>query len=110
MYTRGQIYIYNILALLYRTNILKDVNSFFDIKKVDRIVPALVYIDEHYSENITLEPISSTIFILKHLYPALYILLWKYCRFIALMKKPAKLKLFGTSILPGVCSLYINMY
>lgn len=53
--------IYNILALLYRNNILKDINSFFDMKEVDRIVPALAYIDAHYAEDITLETISGTV-------------------------------------------------
>ncbi len=50
--------IYNILAFLSRNNLLVDSSTFFDEKNVEKIMPALEYIDIHYSEPITLESLS----------------------------------------------------
>lgn len=52
---------YNILAFLYRYDVLRDAESFFNIKVVDKIMPALKYIDEHYTEQISLENVSSAV-------------------------------------------------
>lgn len=51
--------VYKILGLLYREGILLDTESFFASKDIQKILPALEYINKNYSENITLEDASS---------------------------------------------------
>lgn len=41
--------------------ILKDAVSFFDEKSINRIYPALEYIENHYNENISLDDVSATL-------------------------------------------------
>ena len=50
--------IYKILALLYRMNVLVDTEEFFQTKEVQKILPALEYVNRNYSEEITLEAVS----------------------------------------------------
>jgi len=51
-------YIYNILGILYRENIIKNPDSLIDTKII-KIMPVLEYIDKHYSEPITLSELST---------------------------------------------------
>lgn len=51
--------IYNILAYLYRANILSDAEQMYNTKEVQKILPALSHINKHYNENITLEEMSA---------------------------------------------------
>ncbi len=51
-------YICNIIAFLSRNNILTDSSTFFDEKNIIKVMPALDYIDRHYSEQIQLEDLS----------------------------------------------------
>lgn len=51
--------IYKILGLLYRDGILLDTERFFQTKEIQKILPALEYVNKNYSENISLEDASS---------------------------------------------------
>ncbi len=50
--------IFRILGYLYRTGILSDAVEMYNSKEVQRILPALAYVNEHYSENISLDEVS----------------------------------------------------
>ena len=50
--------VYRILGLLYRDGILLDTEKFFASKEIQKILPALEYINKNYSENITLDDTS----------------------------------------------------
>lgn len=54
-------YILNIIAFLSRYDYLTDSSVFFDEKIIEKIMPALNYIDKHYDEQITLENLSNTV-------------------------------------------------
>ena len=51
--------VYKILGLLYRDGILLDTERFFASKEIQKILPALEYVNKNYSENVTLEDASS---------------------------------------------------
>jgi AraC-like DNA-binding protein len=51
--------VYKILGLLYRDGILLDTERFFASKVIQKILPALEYVNKNYSENVTLEKVSS---------------------------------------------------
>lgn len=50
--------IFNIIAFLSRNDYLTDSSIFFDEKIIEKVMPALKYIDEHFDEQITLEDLS----------------------------------------------------
>lgn len=50
--------IFGILGSLYRMGVLTNAEAMYSSKEVQKIRSALSYINEHYSENITLEEIS----------------------------------------------------
>lgn len=50
--------IYKILALLYRMDVLVDTEEFFQTKEVQKILPALEYVNRNYNEEISLESVS----------------------------------------------------
>lgn len=50
--------IYKILALLYRMGVLVDTEQFFRTKEVQKILPALEYVNRNYNEEITLDSVS----------------------------------------------------
>ncbi|MBE7047458.1 MAG: helix-turn-helix domain-containing protein [Ruminococcaceae bacterium] len=54
-------YVMQVFAILYRCEILKDAVSFFDEKSINRILPALEYIENHYNENLNLQDVSKTL-------------------------------------------------
>lgn len=49
----------NVFAILYRYGILAEPIAFFNEKKLNKILPAIQYIEAHYNENITLDGVSS---------------------------------------------------
>lgn len=51
--------VYKILGLLYRDGILLDTERFFASKEIQKILPALEYVNKNYSENVSLEEASS---------------------------------------------------
>lgn len=51
--------IYKILAYLYRMNILIDTEKFFQTKEIQKILPAIEYINKNYNEEISLEAVSA---------------------------------------------------
>lgn len=51
--------IHKIIALLYRSKIIKSPYSFFKNENITKIAPVLEYIDAHYSEEISLSELSS---------------------------------------------------
>lgn len=51
--------VYKILGLLYRDGILLDTERFFASKVIQKILPALEYVNKNFSENVTLEKVSS---------------------------------------------------
>ncbi len=53
--------IYRITGILHRTGILDDYFSDIDIKGLNRLEPALQYIDKSLKENITLESLAETV-------------------------------------------------
>ena len=50
--------LYKIFAILYRHEIIKNTDIIFSMKEVEKILPAIAYIDKHYSEKITLQQVS----------------------------------------------------
>ena len=50
--------IYRVLGLLYRDGILLDTERFFATKEIQKILPALEYVNKNYADNITLESVS----------------------------------------------------
>ena len=53
--------IYRIIGLLYRGEIIDDYFSQLDKDSLEKLMPALLYIDEHFTEEISLEKISGTV-------------------------------------------------
>lgn len=53
-----KMYIYKIMAMLYRNKIIPDVADSYDEKKLTKIMPALEYIENHYNETINLKELS----------------------------------------------------
>lgn len=51
--------VYKILGLLYRGGILLDTERFFQTKEIQKILPALEYVNKNYSEDISLEDASA---------------------------------------------------
>lgn len=51
--------VYRILGELYRMEILSDVESMYAKKEVQKILPVLSYVNTNFSDNISLEDISS---------------------------------------------------
>lgn len=51
--------IYKALALLYRMKILVDTEEFFATKEVQKILPAIEYVNRNYNEEISLEAVSA---------------------------------------------------
>lgn len=50
---------YKIFAILYRYDIIKNPENFFVTNEINKILPVLHYIDNHYNEKISLEYVSS---------------------------------------------------
>ena len=57
IFIRGEIY--RTLGCLYRMNILVDSEQFFATKEIQKILPAIEYVNKNYSEEITLESASA---------------------------------------------------
>ena len=57
MFVRSEVY--KILGLLYREGILLDTERFFASKEIQKILPALEYVNKNYADNVTLEDASS---------------------------------------------------
>ena len=51
--------VYQILAILYRMDILIDSEELFATKEMQKIVPALEYVNKSYAENVTLDATSA---------------------------------------------------
>ena len=47
-------YVYKILAILYRNDIIKNPENVFSLRNISKVLPALEYIENHYSEEILL--------------------------------------------------------
>ena len=52
-------YVVNIFALLHRNNVIKNPQEYFNLRYINKIIPVLDYVNENYSENISLEYVSS---------------------------------------------------
>lgn len=57
MFVRSEVY--KILGLLYREGILLDTERFFASKEIQKILPALEYVNKNYADNVTLDKASS---------------------------------------------------
>lgn len=57
MFAKGRVY--DILGFLYRAGILTDAEKIYNSKEVQKILPALSYINEKYAEDIDLSEISA---------------------------------------------------
>ena len=53
--------VYRLSGILHRNRILDDYFSDIDIKGLNRLQPALLYIDRHLKDNITLESLAETV-------------------------------------------------
>ena len=51
--------IYKIMGYLYREEIISDAEKLYNTKEMQKILPALVYINSNYSEDVTLEDASA---------------------------------------------------
>lgn len=51
--------IYNVLAFLYRNNVLIDAGCYFDLKTIEKVMPALEYANNHFGSQISLKAVSS---------------------------------------------------
>ena len=52
-------YVVNIFALLHRNDVIKNPQEYFDLRYINKIIPVLDYVNENYSENISLEYVRS---------------------------------------------------
>lgn len=95
--------ILNIIAFLSRHDYLTDSSIFFDEKNIEKVLPALNYIDEHYDEQITLEDLSRVL----NLNPSYFCRLFKkatnstfveYLNFVRVCKSEKKLSSSKESI------------
>ena len=95
--------ILNIIAFLSRYDYLTDSSIFFVEKNIEKVMPALNYIDEHYDEQITLEDLSRVI----NLNPSYFCRLFKkatnstfieYLNFVRICKSEKKLSSSKESI------------
>lgn len=95
--------IFNIIAFLSRNDYLTDSSIFFDEKIIEKVMPALNYIDTHYSEQITLEDLSRVL----NLNPSYFCRLFKkatnstfieYLNFVRICKSEKKLSASTESI------------
>ena len=86
----------NIIAFLSRYDYLTDSSIFFVEKNIEKVMPALKYIDEHYDEQITLEELSTVL----NLNPSYFCRLFKkatnstfveYLNFVRICKSEKKL-------------------
>lgn len=93
----------NIIAFLSRYDYLTDSSIFFDEKNIEKVMPALNYIDEHYDEQITLEELSGVL----NLNPSYFCRLFKkatnstfveYLNFVRVCKSEKKLSSSKESI------------
>ena len=93
----------NIIAFLSRYDYLTDSSIFFDEKNIEKVMPALNYIDEHYDEQITLEELSTVL----NLNPSYFCRLFKkatnstfveYLNFVRICKSEKKLSSSKESI------------
>lgn len=50
--------VYKIVGILYRNEVIDDYFSIISKDKLEKIMPALIYMENHYTEEITLEQIS----------------------------------------------------
>ena len=53
--------LYMIIAFLYKTKILSEETNFEDMKLIERIMPAIEYIDTNFGEQISLESLSNVL-------------------------------------------------
>ena len=51
--------IYKIMGYLYREGILSDAEKLYNAKDMQKILPALAYINSNYAEDVTLEEVSA---------------------------------------------------
>lgn len=51
--------IYKIMGILYREQVLSDAEKLYSTKEMQKILPALVYINSSYAEDVTLEQASA---------------------------------------------------
>ncbi len=95
--------IFNIIAFLSRNDYLTDSSIFFDEKIIEKVMPALNYIDTHYSEQITLEDLSHVL----NLNPSYFCRLFKkatnstfieYLNFVRICKSEKRLSASKESI------------
>lgn len=70
VFIRG--YLHNILAQLYRSNIIMRPEQFFESKNVKKIMPVLEFIDEHYSTKLSLTQLSQIINVNEHYFCRLF--------------------------------------
>ena len=50
--------VYRLLGILYRENVLSDAERIYSTREVQKILPALSYINSAFAENLTLEDVS----------------------------------------------------
>lgn len=93
----------SIIGSLYRYNLLHDTDSFFDNKYIDKVMPALSYIDIHYAEPLNLEAVSETV----NINPSYFCRVFKkstnstfteYLNFVRVMKSEKRLTNHADSI------------
>ncbi len=64
--------IFSILGILYRSQVLRNPENYFDSRSLDKILPALSYIDEHYAEDISLDFLSNLLNINRYYFCRLF--------------------------------------
>ncbi len=64
--------VYSVLGILERSRVLRTPENYFDSKSLDKILPALSYIDEHYAEDISLDFLSNLLNINRYYFCRLF--------------------------------------
>jgi AraC-like DNA-binding protein len=52
-------YIYKLLGILYRRDVLSDAETLYNRKEVQKILPVLSYVNANYADDLTLEEVSA---------------------------------------------------
>lgn len=52
-------YIYRLLGILYRRDVLSDAETLYNRKEVQKILPVLSYVNANYADDLTLEEVSA---------------------------------------------------
>lgn len=83
--------IYKIFAVIFKENIIDSENYLKKINSLERLVPVLEYIDNHYGEDLTLDTLASQLCLNKEYFSRMFkkacgITIWEYLNYVRICK------------------------